>query len=72
MLNCRKCGAKNLHIETLIFFLSVLCVISVRSGSRVFSSVSVKSDQSKEGEPPEFSEKTPSSPTKRYFMCFTL
>ncbi len=72
MLNCRKCGAKKLHIETLIFSLSVLCVISVRSGSRVFSSVSVKSDRSKEGEPPRFSEETPSSPTKRYFMCFTL
>ncbi len=71
MLNCRKCGAKKLHIETLIFSLSVLCVISVRSGSRVFSSVSVKSDWSL-NKPPEFSEKTPSSPTKRYFMCFTL
>ncbi|XP_051742911.1 protein NLRC3-like isoform X30 [Ctenopharyngodon idella] len=34
---------------------------SVRSGSHVSSSVSLKSDRSKEGEPPEFSEKTPSS-----------
>uniref|UniRef100_A0A8C1Y0T0 NACHT domain-containing protein n=1 Tax=Cyprinus carpio TaxID=7962 RepID=A0A8C1Y0T0_CYPCA len=42
-------------------FLSVLCVISVRSGSHVSSSVSVKSDCSK-GVPPNFSEKT--SPTK--------
>ncbi|XP_050959859.1 NACHT, LRR and PYD domains-containing protein 12-like isoform X9 [Labeo rohita] len=36
---------------------------SVRSGSHVFSSVSVKSDLSHEA-PPDFSEKTPSSPTK--------
>ncbi|XP_077073400.1 NACHT, LRR and PYD domains-containing protein 3-like isoform X2 [Siphateles boraxobius] len=34
---------------------------SVRSGSHVSSSVSLKSDHSKEGEPPNFSEKTPSS-----------
>ncbi|KAG1925634.1 NACHT, LRR and PYD domains-containing protein [Pimephales promelas] len=34
---------------------------SVRSGSHVSSSVSLKSDQSKEGRPPNFSEKTPSS-----------
>ncbi|KAG1925029.1 NACHT, LRR and PYD domains-containing protein [Pimephales promelas] len=34
---------------------------SVRSGSHVSSSVSLKSDQSKEGEGPYFSEKTPSS-----------
>ncbi|KAG1930581.1 NLR family CARD domain-containing protein 3-like, partial [Pimephales promelas] len=34
---------------------------SVRSGSHVSSSVSLKSDQSKEGLPPNFSEKTPSS-----------
>jgi len=48
--------------------LSVLCVISVRSGSHVSSSVSLKSDWSKEGLPPFFSEKTPSS-NKRYFVC---
>ncbi|XP_016420240.1 protein NLRC5-like [Sinocyclocheilus rhinocerous] len=36
---------------------------SVRSGSHVFSSVSVKSDWSHDL-PPKFSEKTPSSPTK--------
>ncbi len=35
------------------------------------SSVSVKSDRSKSGEPPDFSEKTKSS-TKRYFMGFFL
>ncbi|XP_039528748.1 uncharacterized protein LOC120479941 [Pimephales promelas] len=40
--------------------LSVLCVISVRSGSHVSSSVSLKSDWSKDP-PPNFSEKTPSS-----------
>ncbi|KTF75552.1 hypothetical protein cypCar_00033865 [Cyprinus carpio] len=34
---------------------------SVRSGSRVPSSVSVKSDQSKDGEPPEITEKQTSS-----------
>ncbi|XDV26382.1 hypothetical protein PO909_030118 [Leuciscus waleckii] len=34
---------------------------SVRSGSHVSSSVSLKSDQSKDGELPNFSEKTPSS-----------
>ncbi|KAG1924912.1 NACHT, LRR and PYD domains-containing protein, partial [Pimephales promelas] len=34
---------------------------SVRSGSHVSSSVSLKSDHSKEGLPPAFSEKTPSS-----------
>ncbi|KAG1927484.1 NACHT, LRR and PYD domains-containing protein [Pimephales promelas] len=34
---------------------------SVRSGSHVSSSVSLKSDQSKDGLPPKFSEKTPSS-----------
>ncbi|XDV26381.1 hypothetical protein PO909_030118 [Leuciscus waleckii] len=34
---------------------------SVRSGSHVSSSVSLKSDQSKGGYPPNFSEKTPSS-----------
>ncbi|XP_058617880.1 NLR family CARD domain-containing protein 3-like [Onychostoma macrolepis] len=37
---------------------------SVRSGSHVSSSVSVKSDRSKDGVPPKFSEKKPSS-TKR-------
>ncbi|XP_073699584.1 NLR family CARD domain-containing protein 3-like [Garra rufa] len=41
---------------------------SVRSGSHVSSSVSVKSDCSK-GNPPGFSEETPSA-TERYFMCF--
>ncbi len=46
------------------------CVISVRSGSHVSSSASVKSDRSKEGVPPDFSEKT--SPSKRYFMCFSF
>ncbi len=51
-----------------VFFPHVFCVISVRSGSDVSSSVSVKSDRSKEY-PPEFSEKTPSS-AKRYFMDF--
>ncbi len=50
--------------------LSVLCVISVRSGSHVFSSVSVKSDWSL-NKPPEFSEETLSSP-KRYFTCLVL
>ncbi len=44
----------------------VFCVISVRSGSDVSSSVSVKSDWSKDY-PPNFREKTPSS-AKRYFM----
>ncbi|KAG1927045.1 NACHT, LRR and PYD domains-containing protein [Pimephales promelas] len=34
---------------------------SVRSGSHVSSSVSLKSDHSKDGEGPDFSEKTPSS-----------
>ncbi|XP_073803457.1 NACHT, LRR and PYD domains-containing protein 3 isoform X2 [Danio rerio] len=34
---------------------------SVRSGSRVSSSVSLKSDHSKDGRPPNFREKTPSS-----------
>ncbi|XP_056310445.1 NACHT, LRR and PYD domains-containing protein 4E-like [Danio aesculapii] len=34
---------------------------SVRSGSRVYSSVSLKSDRSKDGPPPNLSEKTPSS-----------
>ncbi len=51
------------------FSLSVLCVISVRSGSRVFSSGSVKSDQSK-SQGPDFSEKKTSS-TKRYFVSFS-
>ncbi|XP_073700554.1 protein NLRC3-like [Garra rufa] len=46
-----------------------LCVFSVRSGSHVFSSVSVKSDWSK-GNPPEFSEETPSA-TER-LQCETL
>nr|XP_017211174.1 NLR family CARD domain-containing protein 3-like [Danio rerio] len=39
---------------------------SVRSGSCVSSSVSLKSDNSKGGPPPNFSEKTPSS-VKRFF-----
>eukprot|EP00067_Danio_rerio_P005816 NP_001076529.1 uncharacterized protein LOC100034459 [Danio rerio] len=39
---------------------------SVRSGSCVSSSVSLKSDRSKGGHPPNFSEKTPSS-VKRFF-----
>ncbi len=52
-----------------VFFPHVFCVISVRSGSDVSSSVSVKSDRSK-GEGPYFREKTPSS-AKRYFMCET-
>ncbi len=43
-----------------VFSPRVFCVISVRSGSDVSSSVSVKSDRSK-GEPPLFREKTPSS-----------
>ncbi|XP_073699568.1 NACHT, LRR and PYD domains-containing protein 3-like [Garra rufa] len=43
---------------------------SVRSGSHVFSSVSVKSDCSKEGLPPEFSEETPSA-TERNHKNFT-
>ncbi len=51
-----------------VFSPHVFCVISVRSGSDVSSSVSVKSDQSKH-EGPYFSEKTPSS-AKRYFMDF--
>ena len=46
----------------------VLCVISVRSGSHVSSSVSVKSDRSKD-DPLNFSEET-ASRTKRYLMCF--
>ncbi|XP_073699569.1 NLR family CARD domain-containing protein 3-like [Garra rufa] len=46
-----------------------LCVFSVRSGSHVFSSVSVKSDWSKL-EPPKFSEETPSA-TER-LQCETL
>nr|AAH92769.1 Zgc:110171 [Danio rerio] len=41
---------------------------SVRSGSRVSSSVSLKSDRSKDGHPPYFSEKTPSS-VKRLQDC---
>nr|XP_017211106.1 E3 ubiquitin-protein ligase TRIM39-like [Danio rerio]XP_021331359.1 E3 ubiquitin-protein ligase TRIM39-like [Danio rerio] len=41
---------------------------SVRSGSCVSSSVSLKSDQSKDGRPPNFSEKTPSS-VKRLQSC---
>ncbi|KAK2906717.1 hypothetical protein Q8A67_005702 [Cirrhinus molitorella] len=45
---------------------------SIRSGSRVFSSVSVKSDCSKDTEIPNVSGKTPSSPTKRYFLFFTF
>ncbi len=56
------------HIPQSVFSPRVFCVISVRSGSDVSSSVSVKSDWSK-GEPPFFSEKTPSS-AKRYFMDF--
>ncbi len=52
------------------FSLSVLCVISERSASDVFSSVSVKSNQSK-GDGSNLSEKK-SSTTKRYFMCFDL
>ncbi len=48
----------------------VFCVISVRSGSDVSSSVSVKSDRSRD-DPPDFREKTPSS-AKRYFMDFCL
>ncbi len=51
-----------------VFSNHVFCVISVRSGSDVSSSVSVKCDWSKDF-PPHFSEKTPSS-TKRYFMDF--
>ncbi len=51
-----------------VFYPHVFCVISVRSGSHESSSVSVKSDQSRE-EAPNFSEKTPSS-AKRYFMDF--
>ncbi len=51
-----------------VFSPHVFCVISVRSGSDVFSSVSVKSDRSRD-EPPEFREKTPSS-AKWYFMDF--
>nr|XP_017210826.1 stonustoxin subunit alpha-like [Danio rerio] len=41
---------------------------SVRSGSRVSSSVSLKSDRSKGGNPPDLSEKTPSS-VKRLQGC---
>ncbi len=51
-----------------VFSNHVFCVISVRSGSHVSSSVSVKSDRSKDN-PPNFREKTPSS-TKRYFVDF--
>ncbi len=49
-----------------VFFPHVFCVI--RSGSDVSSSVSVKSDWSRE-KAPDFREKTPSS-AKRYFMDF--
>ncbi len=56
------------HIPQSVFSPHVFCVISVRSGSDVFSSVSVKSDRSR-GEGPDFREKTPSS-AKRYFMDF--
>ncbi len=51
-----------------VFSPHVFCVISVRSGSHVSSSVSVKSDRSKDAGP-GFSEKTPSS-AKRYFIDF--
>ncbi len=51
-----------------VFSPHVFCVISVRSGSDVSSSVSVKSDRSRD-DGPDFSEKTPSS-AKRYFMDF--
>ncbi|KAK7158454.1 hypothetical protein R3I94_004925 [Phoxinus phoxinus] len=43
---------------------------SVRSGSHVSSSVSLKSDWSKDGYPPNFSEKTPSS--NKRLQCGTL
>ncbi|XP_056311148.1 NLR family CARD domain-containing protein 3-like, partial [Danio aesculapii] len=43
------------------FSFSSVCVFSVRSASCVSSSVSLKSDWSKELNPPMFSEKTPSS-----------
>ncbi len=56
------------HIPQSVFSPHVFCVISVRSGSDVFSSVSVKSDWSIDN-PPNFREKTPSS-AKRYFMDF--
>ncbi len=56
------------QIPQSVFFPHVFCVISVRSGSDVSSSVSVKSDRSR-GHGPNFREKTPSS-TKRYFMDF--
>ncbi len=65
---------KLIHIKnycaysTVSVFPHVFCVISVRSGSDVSSSVSVKSDQSRD-EPLNFREKTPSS-AKRYFMDF--
>jgi len=62
---------KRLHLITICniknFQLFNVCVISVRSGSHVSSSVSLKSDQSKDGELPNFSEKTPSS-NERYFV----
>ncbi len=50
-----------------VFSNHVFCVISARSGSHVSSSVSVKSDCSRE-KAPNFREKTPSA--KRYFMDF--
>ncbi len=58
-----------MHIPQSVFSPHhVFCVISVRSGSDVSSSVSVKSDRSRD-HGPYFSEKTPSS-AKRYFMDF--
>ncbi len=47
-------------------FLSLFCVISVRSGSHVSSSVSVKHNH---GEVLNFRDKSPSS-TKRYFVTY--
>jgi len=52
-----------------VFYISVLCVISVRSGSHVSGSGSVKSDHSK-GDGPNFREEK--TPEKRYFICFAL
>lgn len=50
-----------------VLLFSVLCVISVKSGSYSFGSVSVKSDRSMDNPPPLFSEESPSS-TKRYLF----
>nr|XP_021326711.1 uncharacterized protein LOC568664 isoform X16 [Danio rerio] len=51
------------EVPPVVTFYSLFCVISVRSGSYVSSSVSVKSDDSKKGGQPNFSRETLSPTT---------